>query len=85
MHATSLRFGNVYGPRQGAVGEAGVVSIFCRQLVAGETPVVFGSGRQTRDFVYVGDVVAALLAAADGARAGRVQRRRPGSRPRCSS
>ena len=65
MHAANMRFGNVYGPRQGGVGEAGVVAIFCRQLISGATPVVFGSGTQTRDFVYVGDVVTALLAAAD--------------------
>jgi len=61
----SLRFGNVYGPRQGAVGEAGVVSIFCRLLDEGGRPTVYGSGRQTRDFVYVADIVAALLAASD--------------------
>jgi UDP-glucose 4-epimerase len=65
MAAASLRFGNVYGPRQGAVGEAGVVSIFCRELISGGRPIVFGDGLQTRDFVYVGDVVNALLAASD--------------------
>jgi len=65
LRAASLRFGNVYGPRQGAVGEAGVVSIFSRLLASGGTPTVFGDGLQTRDFVYVGDVVAALLAAAE--------------------
>ena len=65
LRASSLRFGNVYGPRQGAVGEAGVVSIFCRALLEGERPVVFGDGNQTRDFVYVSDVVAALLTATD--------------------
>lgn len=66
LRAASLRFGNVYGPRQGAVGEAGVVAIFCRKLLQGGRPTVFGDGTQTRDFVYVADVVAALLAAADG-------------------
>jgi UDP-glucose 4-epimerase len=70
MRAASLRFGNVYGPRQGAVGEAGVVSIFCRVLKEGGRPIVFGSGEQTRDFVYVGDVVAALIAAADAGTGG---------------
>jgi UDP-glucose 4-epimerase len=65
LQTASLRFGNVYGPRQGAVGEAGVVSIFCRQLIQGGRPTVFGDGNQTRDFVYVGDVVRAILAASD--------------------
>jgi UDP-glucose 4-epimerase len=65
LPAASMRFGNVYGPRQGAVGEAGVVAIFCRELIQGGSPKLFGDGTQTRDFVYVGDVVAALLAAAD--------------------
>ena len=65
LAAASLRFGNVYGPRQGAVGEGGVISIFCRELILGGRPTVFGGGEQTRDFVYVGDVVAALIAASD--------------------
>jgi UDP-glucose 4-epimerase len=60
----SLRFGNVYGPRQDPHGEAGVVSIFFDRLLAGEPPKVFGDGAQTRDYVYVGDVVRATLAAA---------------------
>ncbi len=59
-----LRYGNVYGPRQDPHGEAGVVAIFFGRLVDGGTPLVFGDGRQTRDYVYVGDVVAANLAAA---------------------
>jgi UDP-glucose 4-epimerase len=58
-----LRYGNVYGPRQDAHGEAGVVAIFFGRLAEGETPLVFGSGLQTRDYVYVGDVVAANVAA----------------------
>jgi UDP-glucose 4-epimerase len=58
-----LRYGNVYGPRQDPHGEAGVVAIFFGKLAAGETPLVFGDGSQTRDYVYVGDVVAANLAA----------------------
>jgi UDP-glucose 4-epimerase len=60
----SLRYGNVYGPRQDPKGEAGVVAIFMKRLREGETPKIFGDGTQTRDYVYVGDVVAATLAAA---------------------
>ena len=59
----SLRYGNVYGPRQDPHGEAGVVAIFLGRLARGERPQVFGDGTQTRDYVFVGDVVAALLAA----------------------
>ncbi len=58
----SMRFGNVYGPRQDAHGEAGVVAIFMTRLRDGETPRIFGDGKQTRDYVYVGDVAAATLA-----------------------
>ena len=61
----SLRYGNVYGPRQDPHGEAGVVAIFCNALREGQTPKVFGDGRQTRDYVYVGDVARATLAAAE--------------------
>jgi UDP-glucose 4-epimerase len=61
----SLRYGNVYGPRQDPHGEAGVVAIFFNALRAGETLKVFGDGRQTRDYVYVGDVARATLAAAE--------------------
>jgi UDP-glucose 4-epimerase len=61
----SLRYGNVYGPRQDPLGEAGVIAIFCGRLLDGGAPKVFGDGLQTRDYVYVGDVVAANLAAAD--------------------
>jgi UDP-glucose 4-epimerase len=59
----SLRFGNVYGPRQDPHGEAGVVAIFLGRLLAGTTCSIFGDGLQTRDYVYVGDVVRAVLAA----------------------
>jgi UDP-glucose 4-epimerase len=59
----ALRLGNVYGPRQDPHGEAGVVAIFCGALIEGTTPKVFGDGRQTRDYIYVDDVVAAFLAA----------------------
>jgi UDP-glucose 4-epimerase len=58
-----LRYGNVYGPRQDPLGEAGVVAIFCGKLLGGEPATVNGDGLQTRDYVYVGDVVAANLAA----------------------
>jgi UDP-glucose 4-epimerase len=58
-----LRLGNVYGPRQDAHGEAGVVSIFAGRLLDGAAPRVFGDGTQTRDYVFVGDVVRAFLAA----------------------
>jgi len=60
---TILRYANVYGPRQNPHGEAGVVAIFCSRLLAGEEPVINGTGEQTRDFVFVGDVVAANLLA----------------------
>jgi UDP-glucose 4-epimerase len=60
----ALRYGNVYGPRQDPHGEAGVVAIFFGRLAEGRPATIFGSGRQTRDYVYVGDVVAATLAAA---------------------
>lgn len=61
----ALRYGNVYGPRQDPLGEAGVIAIFCGKLIQGERPTVFGDGTQTRDYVHVDDVVAANLAAAD--------------------
>jgi len=59
----ALRYANVYGPRQSAHGEAGVVAIFASMLCAGKTPVINGDGRQTRDYVYVSDVVSANVAA----------------------
>jgi UDP-glucose 4-epimerase len=62
--SVTLRYGNVYGPRQDPLGEAGVIAIFCGCLETGRQPTIFGDGRQTRDYVYVGDVVAANLAAA---------------------
>jgi UDP-glucose 4-epimerase len=64
LSSVTLRYGNVYGPRQDPHGEAGVVAIFCGRLLAGERPRIFGDGRQTRDYTYVGDIVAANLAAA---------------------
>jgi UDP-glucose 4-epimerase len=53
----SLRYANVYGPRQNPFGEAGVVAIFAQRLLSGEQAVINGDGKQTRDFVFVGDVV----------------------------
>ncbi|MEK7201980.1 MAG: NAD-dependent epimerase/dehydratase family protein [Patescibacteria group bacterium] len=58
-----LRMANVYGPRQDPKGEAGVVAIFCDKLLSGGQPIIFGDGGQTRDYVYVGDVVNAFVAA----------------------
>jgi UDP-glucose 4-epimerase len=59
----SMRFSNVYGPRQDGHGEGGVVAIFATRLAAGERPVIYGDGRQTRDFIFVGDVVAFIVEA----------------------
>jgi UDP-glucose 4-epimerase len=73
LHGTRhavLRLANVYGPRQDPSGEAGVVAIFCSRVLAGEQPTIYGDGKQTRDYVYVGDVVTAFLAAADTGRPG---------------
>lgn len=58
----SLRYSNVFGPRQDPEGEAGVVAIFTQKMLAGEQPIINGNGRQTRDFIYVDDVVEANLA-----------------------
>jgi UDP-glucose 4-epimerase len=60
-----LRLGNVYGPRQNAHGEAGVVAIFSDKILAGETPVAYGHGKPTRDYVHVADVTRAFVLAAD--------------------
>lgn len=60
----SLRFGNVYGPRQDPHGEAGVVAIFCGRILENRPLTVFGDGKQTRDYVYVGDVARAVWLAA---------------------
>lgn len=62
INAVVFRFANVYGERQGEGGEGGVVSIFCKLLAAGKSVTVYGNGDQTRDFVYAGDVAAALKA-----------------------
>jgi UDP-glucose 4-epimerase len=58
----ALRYANVYGPRQDPHGEAGVVAIFARKILAGETPTINGDGGQTRDYVFVADLVRANLA-----------------------
>jgi UDP-glucose 4-epimerase len=65
ISSVSLRYGNVYGPRQDVHGEAGVVAIFCGHVVQGTTATIYGDGRQTRDWVEVSDVVAANLIAGD--------------------
>jgi UDP-glucose 4-epimerase len=73
LHGTShsvLRLANVYGPRQDPAGDAGVITIFCASALASARPTIYGDGAQTRDYVYVGDVVAAFLAAADRGRPG---------------
>jgi UDP-glucose 4-epimerase len=72
LSTISLRYGNVYGPRQDAHGEAGVVAIFCGHLLQRRPPVVYGDGGQTRDWVEVSDVVAANLLAADSTLGGAV-------------
>lgn len=58
---TSLRYGNVYGPRQDPFGEAGVVAIFCKQLINGEKPILYGQGSMIRDYIYVSDVIEANI------------------------
>ncbi|MBK6656654.1 MAG: NAD-dependent epimerase/dehydratase family protein [Proteobacteria bacterium] len=59
MAYVALRYPNVYGPRQDPHGEAGVVAIFTRQMLAGEQPIIFGDGSKSRDYVHVSDVAAA--------------------------
>jgi UDP-glucose 4-epimerase len=65
LSTVALRFGNVYGPRQDPLGEAGVIAIFCGRVLDGGRPVVFGDGLQTRDYVHVQDIVSANLLAAE--------------------
>ncbi|MDQ3630051.1 MAG: NAD-dependent epimerase/dehydratase family protein [Actinomycetota bacterium] len=65
FEAVTLRYGNVYGPRQNPAGDAGVAAIFCGRAIAGERPTIYGDGEQTRDYIYVGDIVAANLLVAD--------------------
>jgi UDP-glucose 4-epimerase len=70
VESIALRLANIYGPRQDPYGEAGVIAIFSAALHEGRQPSVFGTGEQTRDYTYVGDVVRAFLAAADSGEAG---------------
>jgi UDP-glucose 4-epimerase len=73
LHGTAhavLRFANVYGPRQRSSDEAGVVAVFCAQAIKHKPITIYGDGKQTRDYVYVGDCVAALIAAAESDIAG---------------
>jgi UDP-glucose 4-epimerase len=65
VRAVSLRYGNVYGPRQRKDGEAGVIAIFAGALLDGQTPFINGTGEQTRDYVFVEDVVRANMAASE--------------------
>jgi UDP-glucose 4-epimerase len=68
----ALRYANVYGPRQNSQGEAGVVAIFISQLLAEKSPIINGDGKQSRDYVFVGDVVRANIAALDASYVGPV-------------
>ena len=72
LSGVSLRLGNVYGPRQDPLGEAGVIAIFCGLLKEGGRPTIFGDGTQTRDYIYVGDVVSAAMAAGDSEATGAI-------------
>jgi UDP-glucose 4-epimerase len=67
LDTVALRFANVFGPRQDPHGEAGVVAIFCERILAGRPLTVFGDGEQTRDYVYIDDVVRAVQLAASAA------------------
>jgi len=66
LESTSLRYANVYGPRQDPFGEAGVVAIFSQRMLRGEQPIINGNGMQTRDYINVGDVVEAHMAVLNG-------------------
>lgn len=70
LRAVTLRYGNVYGPRQDPAGEAGVIAIFAGRLLRGQRPVIFGPGTATRDYTFVGDIVRANLLAAEHPSAG---------------
>jgi UDP-glucose 4-epimerase len=65
LDTTILRYANIYGPRQDPLGEAGVIAVFAGRMLAGEEPVVNGTGEQERDYVYVGDVARANVLALD--------------------
>lgn len=70
LSTITLRYGNVYGPRQDAHGDSGVIAIFTEKLLAGETPTINGTGEQSRDYVYVADVAAANMLALTSDRTG---------------
>lgn len=70
LNYTVLRLANIYGPRQDFLGEAGVVAIFCNQLLKGKQPIVFGDGTQTRDYVFVKDAVEAGILALNKGKVG---------------
>jgi UDP-glucose 4-epimerase len=72
ISTVSLRYGNVYGPRQDPLGEAGVIAIFCGKLLEGERPTIFGDGLQVRDYIFVSDVVEANLKAAESQATGAI-------------
>jgi UDP-glucose 4-epimerase len=72
LSTIALRYANVYGPRQDPLGEGGVIAIFCGCLASGAQATIFGDGRQTRDFVFVADIVAANLLAAESTATGAV-------------
>ena len=65
LNTTILRYSNVYGPNQNPHGEAGVVAIFCQRLIEGSSPIIYGDGKQTRDFIYVRDITKANTLALD--------------------
>lgn len=66
----SLRLANVYGPRQNSKGEAGVIAIFCDKILCGKQPIIYGNGKQTRDFVFVDDVAEANILAMESKKIG---------------
>ncbi|NND72674.1 MAG: NAD-dependent epimerase/dehydratase family protein [Rhodothermales bacterium] len=70
LQHVALRYANIYGPRQNPHGDAGVVAIFCQRLLKGDPVTIFGDGSQTRDYVYVGDVVEANLRAIEHSNSG---------------
>jgi len=70
LQYVALRYANVYGPRQNPHGEAGVVAIFSQLMLAGKQPRIFGRGDQTRDYVFVQDVVDANMLALEGGHGG---------------
>src|SRR5439155_16340513 len=72
IRSVLLALGNVYGPRQDPHGEAGVVAIFLGRMLRGETPVIYGDGRQVRDYVFVGDVADAFIRSIDSPFSGTV-------------